>query len=512
MHIQIEGITFPCQCTLLKIVPSTDVSCAGKLRPIHASTISMLSDDVLLEIFDFCQKNHTPGPQCEALPGAVWDWQILVHVCQRWRQVVFASPLRLNLRILCKPGTPVRKHLDIWPIFPIHIEYMIPEAIEGIDDNIVAALEHPDRVSAVGLYRVTGPQLGTMIAVMQEPFPALTHLCLTCMLNDVPLLPSEFLGRSAPCLRTIKLVGIPFPALPVLLLSTSDLVTLHIFNIPQTGYISPEAMVAALATLSRLEDLDIGFQSPASRPDQIRLLPVTQTILPSLTHVNFRGVREYLEDFAARIDAPRLQKIWISYFNQPFDFEVPQLCHFIERTLADVLNRPLRCSVEFYNDFVTLTAGPTTDVPESESFEIFPSCIDVNILCKGVDWQVSHVAQVLNQVPALLSSTIHFAIIAYSISPEPEDMDDVEWMELLRPISSVQALFVSREFSGHVSRALEDIVGWTVTDVLPDLDVLCLEDQPVSTVHKFIAARLESDCPVTTVDSRMEFKESLIYT
>ena len=84
----------------------------------------MLSDNVLLEIFDFCQKNHQSGRGFEAfpVPEAVWDWHILVHVCPRWRQVVFASPLRLNLQILCTFRTPVRRSLDIWPTFPLHIE------------------------------------------------------------------------------------------------------------------------------------------------------------------------------------------------------------------------------------------------------------------------------------------------------------------------------------------------------------------------------------------------------
>jgi hypothetical protein len=53
----------------------------------------------------------------------VWKWHTLVHVCQRWRQIVFASPRRLNLQILCTHGTPVRKNLGIWPAFPIAIDY-----------------------------------------------------------------------------------------------------------------------------------------------------------------------------------------------------------------------------------------------------------------------------------------------------------------------------------------------------------------------------------------------------
>ncbi|KAH9056310.1 hypothetical protein EDB87DRAFT_1260555 [Lactarius vividus] len=76
----------------------------------NATTISMLTDNVLVEIFDFCRKDHD---QCPSSP--VWKWHILVHVCRRWRQITFASPRRLNLQILCIDGTPVRKNLGIWP-------------------------------------------------------------------------------------------------------------------------------------------------------------------------------------------------------------------------------------------------------------------------------------------------------------------------------------------------------------------------------------------------------------
>ena len=66
-----------------------------------------------------------------------------------------------------------------------------------------------------------------------------------------------------------------------------------------------------------------------------------------------------------------------------------------------------------------------------------------------------------------------------------------------------------QEFAGHISRALEDIAGVMATEVLPALDMLCLEDQPVSSDHKFIAARWESGRPVTTVNTRKVFEERL---
>jgi hypothetical protein len=260
--------------------------------------------------------------------------------------------------------------------------------------------------------------------------------------------------------------------------------------------------------LIRLEDLAIGFQSPASRPDQIHLPPVTRTVLPALTYFYFNGVREYLEDFVARISAPRLDTIEIDYFNQLVDFEVPQLWRFIDH--SEDLRQATRCFVEFQDDRGYFGAGPSTHIPESESFDDFPCPIIVRILCEGIDWQVSHMAQALNQISAVLSNMLHFAIIADDIRPELEGMDDIDWLQLLRPFSSVQTLFVSREFAGHVSRALEGIPEVMATELLPALDMLCLEDQPVSSAHKFIAARWESGRPVTTVNTRKAFEERLI--
>jgi hypothetical protein len=69
-------------------------------------TIDTLHDDVLLIIFDFYVAEADEDHKYE-------EWQKLVHVCQNWRCVVFGSPLCLNLRVLCPPGTPVRENLAL---------------------------------------------------------------------------------------------------------------------------------------------------------------------------------------------------------------------------------------------------------------------------------------------------------------------------------------------------------------------------------------------------------------
>ena len=126
---------------------------------------------------------------------------------------------------------------------------------------------------------------------------------------------------------------IPFPGLPSLLLSATHLVQLRLTNIPHSGYISPEAMVGLLCALSSLKTLFLRFESPQSHPDwEIRSLPPPKrSILPALDDFYFKGVTEYLEDVVTFIDAPQLNTLGITFFNQ-IDFVTPRLAQVINRT------------------------------------------------------------------------------------------------------------------------------------------------------------------------------------
>ncbi|KAH9171743.1 hypothetical protein EDB89DRAFT_1069460 [Lactarius sanguifluus] len=277
----------------------------------HPTTIAMLPDNVLLEIFDFYRKGHHYYNR-----RYVWKWHLLVHICQTWRQIVFSSPRRLDLKILCTHGTPVRNQ-GIWPAFPIIIRYQRSwKSVRPNDqDDIISALEHRDRVCDIELDPGVhwNSRSEKFDAAWLEPFPVLTRLYIDSAYKDPPVLPANFLGRSAPCLQEITLSGIPYPALPMLLLSASDLVKLDLRNIPLTGYISPEAMVACLATLPRLDRFTIEILSTTPLPDRALPPPVTRTVLPALTSFQFIGASEHLENLVSQIDSPQLNQISIGY-------------------------------------------------------------------------------------------------------------------------------------------------------------------------------------------------------
>jgi len=71
---------------------STESGGAGRLH--LRTTIEALSDDVLLETFELYLGKDDPD---EFDGGRGYDgWQTLVHVCRRWRCIVFASPHQEN--------------------------------------------------------------------------------------------------------------------------------------------------------------------------------------------------------------------------------------------------------------------------------------------------------------------------------------------------------------------------------------------------------------------------------
>ena len=317
---------------------------------------------------------------------------MLVHVCRRWRSLVFRSPLRLDLRLYCTPETPAKDKLDVWPALPLFVRG--ETAISSGTDNVIASLGQSNRVCGVSLciWYLARWQLEKVMAAMQVPFPALIYLQLWSDWSrrdeTPPVIPDSFLGGSAPRLRNFYLDGIPFPGLPKLLLSATHLVSLSLINIPHSGYISPEAIVALVSPLSSLEELSFGFRSPQSRPDwQSRsLLPPKRSILPALSRLDFKGATEYLEELVTRIDTPQLHRMKITFFNQ-IDFDCPRLAQFINSTPTLMALDGARVQFFDFTAHVKL---------RYRTFQSGLAGLTIEISCGEPDWQLSSIEQVCN--------------------------------------------------------------------------------------------------------------------
>jgi hypothetical protein len=460
--------------------------------------MDVLPDDAILEIFDFYVFT---GPTYDGIPPdeckvAIEKWQLLVHVCRRWRSLVLGSPRRLNLRLYSTPQTLIRDTLDVWPALPLVVDSGGAVGLSPSEaDNIIAALGQSNRICQVDLH-LADWELGGVLAAMQVPFPELTDLRVSSVgtLVEPPTIvtiPDSFLGGSAPSLKSFKLCGTLFPGLPKLLISATRLVELRLVNIPHSGYISPKAVVAMISVLSCLRMLSLDLKSHRSRPIsdwESRSLPFPKrSILPALDTFHFNGVTEYLEDLVTRIDAPRLYEMRITFFDQ-IDFNCPLLAQFIN------LSPTLRFRDEVHLQFVDYVTKVTLVARHKPRDSI------IQISCTEPDRQILSVAQVCN--PALHPiSTVENLYISRRHGRLVDAIENALWLQLLLPFAAVKNLYLSKEFAPGIAAALQELVGDRITEVLPSLQNIFVEELEPSgpfqeNIGQFVAARQLSDRPI----------------
>ena len=375
--------------------------------------------------------------------------------------------------------------MDVWPAMPILINGDL--APTDTTDNVIAVLGQSNRVSQVILH-LGGSQLEEFLAAMQVSLPELTRLEL--WLHETPPdIPNLFLGGSAPRLQILFLHSVSFPGLPKLLLSATHLVDLHLYNIPHSGYISPEAIVASLSALPSLYSLHLEFRSPQSRPDRgsRRPPPSKCSVLPALDEFCFKGVSEYLEQLVTGIDTPQLSYANITFFNQ-IDFDCPRLAQFINST--PTLRGRDEAHVQFHDDTANVTLRHRTSESDDDDLLIY-------ISCREPDWQLSSIEQVCNSLPPLsLVEDLY-------IQPHPfkselvwknDIIENTLWLDLFLPFITVKNLYLSKEFAPGIAAALQELVGGRITDVFPSLQNIFMEGLEPSgsfqeNIEQFLATR-----------------------
>ena len=308
-------------------------------------TLNSLPDNILLEIFAFRLSSAFSGFSHSTV---TMEWQKLVQVCQRWKEIIYGSPRYLKLHLHCSNATPFRENHSRWPEFPLILEYTFYADEDDSEDvaDIIAAFEQPNRVHIIILTIASFFSRGdNVLQKMNVSFPALTHLDLMGPDHyddhEGIVLPRGFLGGSAPCLQHLRFNAVNtslFQELPSVLFSARGLVSLRLEDIPDClGYISPEAMVRGLAGSTEFRTLSILFRFPEEPPEpneglehRRRPEPPMRAVLPTLTEFIFSGESAYLEDIMAQIDMPSVGDIKIDYF--PPGDEVRELSRFIGRT------------------------------------------------------------------------------------------------------------------------------------------------------------------------------------
>jgi hypothetical protein len=126
---------------------------------------------------------------------------------------MFALPCRLNLQTCFTPELLMWMALKVWPAFPIVLDFIflsvLPQLVQAVA-NVNTVLKHHNRVCKINICNMPDLLLKKFVA-MEKPFEALTILNIWSF-ND----PED---------------GISFPTAGNLLLSTSDLVDLGLYEL-----------------------------------------------------------------------------------------------------------------------------------------------------------------------------------------------------------------------------------------------------------------------------------------
>ena len=376
--------------------------------------------------------------------------------------------------------------VDVWPALPIVIRVVKFE--DANLDNVIAALEHNDRVSEIFIEAVPNSAMERIAAAMQRPFPSLTDLylgpfygpidhcpCLSATNEPPAVFPKKFLGGSSPHLRSLWLDGISFPTLPKLLLSTKHLVRLRIEDITRSGYISSKAMTNCLPSLTKLEELTIEFRSARNLPGRETLHPRSRRhpTLPVLTSLAFAGGSEYLENIYACIDAAHLRYANLLLFT-PTVFRISPFSLFLGCT--EPFQGLNQAHIRFRNIFIDITLSSREETADR-------STLVFSIKYSDSVWQLWTLRKCNQRFFPSIESPDRFDSDLLEDRLSPRWVDDVtndKWVELLRYFSAVEDLYLSKGVSVCLAPTLkefaEKFAADGVTEALPALKNLFIEE------------------------------------
>jgi hypothetical protein len=207
-----------------------------------------------------------------------------------------------------------------------------------------------------------------------------------------------------------------------------------------------------------------------------------------------------LEDLVAQIDAPLLDTIATIFFHQLI-FDIPQLAQFMRRTARFQAINEAHVVFDLYNVEVgSLPPGHSGEQPT----------LQISCQCRELDWQLSSLAQVFPSFFPSIYMLEHLYIYRprYSNPRWQDDIENMQWLEVFQPLTAVKNLYVVKDFAQPISLALQELVGERVTEVLPALESLSVEElQPTGPVQKafgqFVAARQLLGHPVAVSQSNV---------
>jgi len=231
-------------------------------------------------------------------------------------------------------------------------------------------------------------------------------------------------------------------------------------------------MVTGLAATTRLESLTIEFCLPAPRYF-IRgpTIPPGRATLPALTRFQYCGGHEYLEDFVARLDTPRLLDLRVQisgHVIDPIRLQLPQLFQFIDR--AEYLEPTCFSNAHVYvaNEHIQLHFDSSLQHPTGR--------LSLKIWYYGGSWQAHSTGQLFIQSSAMVSTVRSLSI--GMLYERGEYIADAALLGLLRSFIAVEILHVDEPLAIRLAPFLDDFREGRTAELLPSLCLLHLEGQP----------------------------------
>ena len=477
-------------------VPTDFQASGGNTEGSPSLTIDDIPDEVLLEIFDSYRQLFTQGHHND------WNrrpkWFKLIHVCQRWRRIVFASSTRLSLCLVVannNPGHMKAIFSPRIPPLPIAVDYHPRKpcshyARSNAKDlgRVLAALKRCNRVRGI-TFSGTGPDFDKFFKATKHRFPELKSLDLRNQLTRKPelTLPATFLKGSAPHLRHLILHFISFTSMSQLLSSPTALIELSLGINISYGPFPTTSLLAHLQCMRSLRRLELRTQRTPGFIDST--MPPTKpgdiVLLPRLTCFRYQGHSLFLATLVAGFAAPSLQGVHI-VLSDNTEYLISHFPRFIDNVEKLYHSAQVIFERDYFRISLLTDSEPVDCVTPSFKFcsARFPDSI--------------------MQMSAALSgklAKVEELLIIFTTDSYPAWNVAIPWRSFLRQFHSVKILRVEHVHMVDIIHTILPDVEITA-DFLPMLEEIEIrtyspESQPVSELaatacHRFVVACQEA--------------------
>ena len=387
------------------------------------------------------------------------------------------------------------------PPLPIIIYYGNPEPFDeqGDVEGICLALQHRERVCRINLH-LPVPSLRKVFKSMDGPFPALETLQLYCSSyrNEDAMIPTTF---EAPNLRHLQLSDFttffPLRTNPLTAaICPQSLVTFSLGEAPPAERWTPAHFAECLEGMPQIRCLKIGYLFPVGGSYSARASEEVPTILLSdLEELHFQGNSDYLEALAARITAPSLKKLSITFTNVSNNLSLEKLARLIDESK---ILRFKFARMKFKDNFSIVMDHSELWTGRGAFELIFDARSTLLTLDRGGNELVLKICDALDpMLPKVQSLLLEHAQARESsksnTDPEPERA--VMWRGLLRRFENVETLRVADRLVDELDRLLELDAGdkGSVGSLLPQLKTIVWYDPKPSSGSVGIDAADGSD-------------------